>query len=149
MSNIVAAIGVGQLEVLDSRVQRRREIFARYQDMLSGVNGITFMPEPDYARGNRWLTVILIDPDEFGADTHAVRLALEAVNIEARPVWKPMHMQPVFRDMVDKYQSERRRSYAVCEDLFARGLCLPSGTAMSDSDIERICSVILGVHARR
>ena len=83
--------------VLDERVERKREIFDYYKGGLGNLQGIEFMPEPEWSRSNRWLTVILITPDEFGADREIVRLALEAENIEARPVWKPMHMQPVFR----------------------------------------------------
>ncbi len=136
MSNIVAAIGRGQLEVLDDRVRRKREIFALYQHHLAEVPGISFMPEPEWSRGNRWLTVILIDPAQFGADTHGVREALEAENIEARPLWKPMHLQPVFEEC-------RVRGGAVAEEFFRKGLCLPSGTAMRDDDIARVCDIVL------
>jgi dTDP-4-amino-4,6-dideoxygalactose transaminase len=97
MSNILAAIGRGQLRVLDERVGRRREIFDFYQKALGDLPGIEFMPEAAYGRSNRWLTVILITAEEFGADREKVRLALDQENIEARPVWKPMHLQPVFR----------------------------------------------------
>lgn len=135
MSNILAAIGRGQLEVLDERVRRRREIFAGYQQRLGGLPGVSFMPEPAGFRSNRWLTVALIDPVAFGADTHAVREALEAENIEARPVWKPMHLQPVF-------QSARVVGGQVSERLFAQGLCLPSGTAMTDADLDRTCEIV-------
>jgi dTDP-4-amino-4,6-dideoxygalactose transaminase len=136
MSNIVAAIGLGQLEVLDERVARKREICAQYEARLGSVPGITFMPEASYGQSNRWLTVILIDPAAFGADTHAVREALEQENIEARPVWKPMHLQPVFEGC-------RVRGGAVGEELFRMGLCLPSGTAMGDDDLARVCAVVL------
>ena len=138
MSNILAAIGRGQLEVLEERVRRRREIFAGYQDRLGDLPGISFMPEPEGCRSNRWLTVLLIDPAEFGTDTHAVREALEAEDIEARPVWKPMHLQPVFKGGA-LWKSGRE---AVSERLFARGLCLPSGTAMADSDLDRVCEIV-------
>ena len=137
MSNILAAIGRGQLEVLDDRVRRKREIFAGYQARLGGLPGISFMPEPAGCRSNRWLTVALIDPAAFGADTHAVREALEADNIEARPVWKPMHLQPVFKGC-----SFRKGQAAVSEKLFAQGLCLPSGTAMTDADLDRVCEIV-------
>ena len=137
MSNILAAIGRGQLGVLEERVRRRREIFAGYQERLGGVPGISFMPEPEGCRSNRWLTVILIDPAEFGTDTHAVRQALEADDIEARPVWKPMHLQPVFQGRA--FWKGRR---AVSEELFAQGLCLPSGTAMVESDLDRVCGIV-------
>ena len=96
MSNILAAIGRGQLQVLNERVRRKREIFDYYRAALKDVPGIEFMPEAAYGRCNRWLTVILITPEQFGADREPVRLALEKENIESRPVWKPMHMQPVF-----------------------------------------------------
>ncbi|MCG7852928.1 MAG: aminotransferase class I/II-fold pyridoxal phosphate-dependent enzyme, partial [Methanosarcinaceae archaeon] len=97
MSNILAAIGRGQLNVLRERVKRKREVFDYYEKALGNIPGIEFMPEAAYGRSNRWLTVILITPEKFGADIERVRVALEAENIESRPVWKPMHLQPVFR----------------------------------------------------
>lgn len=97
MSNVLAAIGRGQLRVLDERVNRKREIFESYKKALEGIPGIEFMPEAPYGSCNRWLSVILITPEAFGADREEVRLALEEENIESRPVWKPMHLQPVFR----------------------------------------------------
>ena len=97
MSNILAAIGRGQLHVLEDRVQKKREIFEYYQENLGNMPGIEFMPEAPYGRCTRWLTVTLITPETFGVDREVVRLALEAENIESRPVWKPMHMQPVFK----------------------------------------------------
>jgi dTDP-4-amino-4,6-dideoxygalactose transaminase len=132
MSNILAAIGRGQLRVLDDRVARRREIFRGYQERLAGLEGLSFMPEAANSSGNRWLTVIQLDPAVFGATPEQVRLALEEENIESRPVWKPMHMQPVFGGC-------RVWGGAVAEDLFRHGLCLPSGTAMSEDDINRVC----------
>src|SRR5208283_675995 len=96
MSNIVAAIGRGQLRVLEQRVEQKQKIYSCYKEALSGLPGIEFMPESQLGRSTRWLTVILIDPDEFGADRETVRLALEEHNIESRPLWKPMHLQPVF-----------------------------------------------------
>lgn len=139
MSNVLAGIGRGQLAVLDDRVRRRREIFDYYYQALKDVPGIDFMPEADYGTANRWLTVILITPEQFGADREAVRLALEAENIESRPVWKPMHMQPVFQTT----HPCRVVGGKVSEDLFDRGLCLPSGTAMTSHDLDRIISTIL------
>ena len=137
MSNILAAIGRGQLAVLDDRVRRRREIFAGYRQRLENLPGISFMPEPVNCRSNRWLTVALIDPAQFGVDTHAVREALEAENIEARPVWKPMHLQPVFKGCTCW-----KRPIPVSEGLFAQGLCLPSGTAMTDADLDRVSDIV-------
>jgi dTDP-4-amino-4,6-dideoxygalactose transaminase len=141
MSNILAAIGRGQLRVLDGRVIKKREIFAAYERKLGDLPGIEFMPEASYGRSNRWLTVILITPEAFGADREEVRLALEAENIESRPVWKPMHVQPVFRGQGGRYRT-RAIGGEVAEGLFRRGLCLPSGTAMSKEDLDRIVSVI-------
>jgi dTDP-4-amino-4,6-dideoxygalactose transaminase len=147
MSNILAAIGRGQLRVLDQRIAKKREIFDYYETALKDVSGIEFMPEARYGRSNRWLTVLLITPEEFGADREDVRLALEEENIEARPVWKPMHMQPVFQVAGLKAREGKYRARVVggevSEDLFNRGLCLPSGTAMTEEDLERVVSVIL------
>ena len=155
MSNVLAAIGRGQLRVLDQRVKRKREIFEVYRNALAGVPGIQFMPEPKWSRSNRWLTVVLITPDEFGVDREALRLALEAENIEARPVWKPMHLQPLFdvshrgteAQRVFKGQGKRYRGRVVggevAEDLFERGLCLPSGTGMTAGDLDRVIETIL------
>ena len=96
MSNILAAIGRGQLKVLDERVRAKRQIFKKYKAALQDIDGIEFMPEAPFGKSNRWLTVVLISPEEFGTDREKVRAALEAENIEARPIWKPMHLQPVF-----------------------------------------------------
>jgi pyridoxal phosphate-dependent aminotransferase EpsN len=135
MSNILAAIGRGQLKVLDQRVEAKRNIFNFYREALGDVPGIEFMPEAPYGKSNRWLTVILITPDKFGGDHETVRLALEAKNIESRPIWKPMHLQPVF----EGFGCIGGR---VAEELFREGLCLPSGTAMSEEDLNRIVRVL-------
>ena len=152
MSNLLAAVGRGQLKVLDERVKRKREICAYYQKALADLPGIAFMPEAAYGRCTRWLTVILITPEEFGADREAVRLALEEDNIESRPVWKPMHTQPVFKlkaesSKLTAHLDEARHGACVfggevAEDLFARGLCLPSGTLMGDQDLERVVRMV-------
>ena len=131
MSNLVAAVGQGQLEVLSARVDRKREIFNYYKKSLQECSGISFMPEADYGKCNRWLTVALIDVEKYGATPDEIRLALEEENIESRPVWKPMHMQPIFKK--NKYFGG-----SVSEDLFHRGICLPSGTAMNQEDLDRI-----------
>ncbi|WP_054031396.1 DegT/DnrJ/EryC1/StrS family aminotransferase [Desulfatitalea tepidiphila] len=164
MSNVLAGIGRGQLAVLDERVLRKREIFDYYYNSLKDLPGIEFMAEAPFGRCNRWLTVILITPRQFGVDRETVRLALEAENIESRPVWKPMHLQPVFvaangddadpsaivlagREIKHRIGGKRRCACRVvgghvAEDLFSRGLCLPSGTAMSEEDLERVVAVI-------
>ena len=153
MSNIVAAIGRGQLRVLDERVESKRKIFSYYKEALGDLSGIEFMPEAPYGRPNRWLTVILITPEEFGADRETIQQALEQENIEARPLWKPMHLQPVFRsaDYADPEDSKPNNTYPcrvvggeLAEDLFNRGLCLPSGTAMTEEDLDRVIEAILG-----
>jgi dTDP-4-amino-4,6-dideoxygalactose transaminase len=138
LSNVCAAIGVGQLRVLEQRVARRRAINRLYQERLSRLPGFAFSPEAPGMRANRWLTTVRIDPAAAGIDREAVRLALEAVNIESRPLWKPMHLQPVFADA-------RRHGGDVAERAFADGLCLPSGSAMTDADVARVCTVVEGL----
>jgi len=135
MSNILAAIGRGQLTVLNERVAARRRNFEFYQQALGDLPGIGFMPEAPYGKSSRWLTCITIDPKEFGATSEEVRLALEKENIEARPLWKPLHLQPVFKDC-------RVRGGRVAERLFGTGLCLPSGSNLTEDDLNRVCEVI-------
>jgi dTDP-4-amino-4,6-dideoxygalactose transaminase len=141
MSNILAAIGRGQLAELEVRVLARRRNFVFYQDALGQIPGIEFMPEAPWGRHTRWLTCLTIDEAEFGAGREQVRLLLEAENIEARPLWKPMHRQPSFVEMP---VADR----GVADDLFRRGLCLPSGSAMSETQLERIVGVIRRLHER-
>ena len=138
MSNLLAAVGRGQLEALAERVDRKRRIFDFYRQALGDLPGVCFMPEAPWGRSTRWLTVLTIDPRQFGADREAVRLALEAERIEARPVWKPMHLQPVFRDCPSV-------GGAVAAQLFRDGLCLPSGTALTTADLERIVAILRAV----
>ena len=139
LSNVLAGIGRAQLSVLESRVEARRRIFVRYAQMLSDLPGVRMMPEEsfgdDRSRANRWLTVLTINPAEAGVDCEQVRLALEAQNIEARPVWKPMHQQPVFRRH-DAIGGE------IADDLFAHGLCLPSGSSLTDAQQGRVVEAI-------
>lgn len=141
LSNLLAAVGRGQLQVLEDRVAARRGNFDFYHQHLGDLPGIDFMPEADYGRATRWLTCITVDPQRFGADREAIRLALEAVNIEARPVWKPMHLQPVFAGC-------RVRGGSVAQELFARGLCLPSGSSLTAGDLERVVEVVRRVAGR-
>ena len=130
MSNVCAAIGVGQLEVLTERVTRKREIFNFYKNELSMIKEITFLEELEPSFSNYWLTTILLDKNST-IDREQLRLHLEKDNIESRPLWKPMHLQPVFKDCISYVNG-------VSEDLFNRGLCLPSGTAMTTEDLKRI-----------
>ena len=138
MSNVLAGIGRGQLRVLPDRIAARRRNFERYRAALGGVPGIGFMPIAAYGEPNYWLTCITIDPDRFGASREEVRLALEARNIESRPVWKPLHLQPVFAGC-------RVRGGAVAASIFDRGLCLPSGSSLTEAEHGRICEIVLGV----
>lgn len=138
LSNICAAIGLGQMEVLDARVARRREIFERYKNALTRP-GIAFMPEPEGLHSTRWLTALTIDPNETGITREDIRLMLLDHQIESRPLWKPMHMQPL-------YAGTPYHGNGVDEGLFANGLCLPSGSDMSDAEqgevIERISNML-------
>ncbi|QRO50472.1 aminotransferase class I/II-fold pyridoxal phosphate-dependent enzyme [Butyricimonas virosa] len=137
MSNICAGIGRGQMFVLDEHIARRREIHDLYVKLLAGVKGVKVMCQPEGGdfNSNYWLTCITVDPEEAGFTREDVRLALDADNIESRPLWKPMHLQPVFKDapFYGNGTSER---------LFEIGLCLPSGPTLTDEDIERVTKVV-------
>jgi pyridoxal phosphate-dependent aminotransferase EpsN len=135
MSNLVAGIGRGQLEVLDQRVARRRAIAFRYRDAFADLPGIGLMPQAGYGVHTNWLSCFLIDADVFGASRDQVIAALQAANIEARPVWKPMHLQPL-------YASAERFGGAVAEDLFARGICLPSSSSLTTAEQNRVIEVV-------
>lgn len=135
LSNISAAIGVGQLHVLDARVARRREIGERYREALSGRNGIQFMPEPDWSHSTRWLTAISVDPKATGITREEIRLSLLEKEIEARPLWKPMHLQPIFK-------GHRYIGRGLDEQLFANGLCLPSGSDMTSDEQDEVIGVL-------
>ncbi len=132
MSNVCAGIGRGQLKVLPDRVRRKREIFYHYKNALSDLPGIEFMPENDWNRPNFWLSCLLLPPGENPVDLIKI---LAENNIESRPVWKPMHLQPFYADS-DSVGG------GVSEEIFARGICLPSDTKISDSDLERVCRII-------
>ncbi len=155
MSNVVAGIGRGQMKVLDKRVAQRRAIHNRYFEALgktwlnikhgnsdfefqsASPTGLYFLTEPQDYFSNRWLTTIIVNPDETGGITREdIRLALAAENIEARPLWKPMHLQPVF----ENYPSYEN---GLSSWLFENGLCLPSGSNLTDSDISRVITCIL------
>lgn len=133
MSNVCAAIGIGQLEVLEERIEQRRANYNLYQQSLAHSENISFLDEPEAYYSNRWLSTILLRDYDL---REQVRLALEAENIESRPLWKPMHMQPIFKDC-SMYGGE------VSEELFSRGLCLPSGSNLSRTDLNRIIKIIL------
>lgn len=138
MSNIVAGIGRGQMKVLDQRIEQKRHIFAYYQEHLGDLEGLSFMPLHENERANCWLSVIQLAPD-CKVRPLDVMVALEKEDIETRPVWKPMHMQPVFADC-DYIDNGK-----VGESLFENGVCLPSDTKMTDEDLKRICTIIRGL----
>ena len=140
LSNVLAGIGRGQLKVLSDRVAARRRNFEVYTQGLADLPGLNFMPEAAYGQSTRWLTCLTIDPDEFGCDREHLRLALEEHNIESRPVWKPMHLQPIF-------DGAQVIGGNVAADLFHRGLCLPSGSNLTDHDLDRVITAIRQVHA--
>lgn len=136
MSNVCAAIGRGQMEVLNERVAKRRSNFEWYKAALGNVNGISFLNEPEGFYSNRWLTTILVDKKGFGKDREQIRISLEKENIESRPLWKPMHLQPVFETAM--YFGEN-----VAEKLFEDGLCLPSGSNLQSDQLQRIVDIMV------
>ena len=135
LRNVLGALGLGQLEVLEDRVAARRRNFERYRARLGDLAGVEWMPDAGWGRHTRWLTTITIDPVRFGATRDQVLAALEADRIEARPLWKPMHLQPALRDAWVA-------GGAVAEELFDRGLCLPSGSSLTTDQIDRVAESI-------
>ncbi|MBD1211738.1 MAG: aminotransferase class I/II-fold pyridoxal phosphate-dependent enzyme [Dolichospermum circinale Clear-D4] len=140
LSNVLAGIGRGQLQVLNQRVAARRRNFEIYQSALGDLPGIEFMPEANFGYSTRWLTALTVATEAFGADREYIRLQLAKQQTEARPVWKPLHLQPVFSEC-ECIGGE------VGEDLFMRGLCLPSGSNLTDEDLERVISVIKAIYS--
>ncbi len=140
LSNVLSGIGRGQLRVLGDRVAARRRNFEVYQQALGNLPGIEFMPEAPFGSATRWLTCLTIDPATFGADREQVRVALNTQQIEARPVWKPLHLQPVFTGC-------ECIGGAIAEDLFECGLCLPSGSNLTTEDLERVIHAITKIHS--
>jgi pyridoxal phosphate-dependent aminotransferase EpsN len=140
LSNVLAGIGRGQLRVLDDRVRKRRANFDFYRQTLGELPGIEFQPEADWGVHSRWLTVLTVDEQRFKSSTEEIRETLESQNIEARPVWKPMHLQPIFDEceVVGGETSER---------LFRQGLCLPSGSSLTRTQLELIADTVRSCHA--
>lgn len=136
LSNLLAAMGRAQLRVLDERVAARRRILGFYRDHLKGIDGVGFAPTAPYGGSNAWLTCILIDAERFGATPAAVREQLASRQIESRPLWKPMHQQPIFTQ-------HRCVGGDISDGIFALGLCLPSGSNLSDSDLDRVVEGII------
>lgn len=144
LSNLLAAVGRAQLQGLDGKVAKRRAIKQRYREAFADLSGLSLMPDANFGQAhdenssqpNNWLSCLTLEPEKFGASAEALRLHLDSLDIEARPVWKPMHLQPVFADC-------EIIGGAVSEDLFARGLCLPSGSAMPVTDQQRVIDAVV------
>lgn len=139
MSNVLAGIGRGQLRVLGERVRRRREIAFRYRDAFSDLAGIELMPQAQCGLHTNWLSCFLVDRQSFGVSRDKLILALDDANIESRPIWKPMHLQPLYRD-ADIYGG------SVAEDLSNRGICLPSSSSMTDDEQDRVIDAVCSTH---
>ena len=139
MSNVLAGIARGQLEVLSERVNQRRMVFARYREAFSGLEGIGPQPEASWGNHTRWLSCFLIDEKEFGASQPDIIRYLESQNIESRPVWKPLHIQPLLKD----YECVGGE---VAEDLNRRGICLPSSSSLSEEDQQRVIECVKSIH---
>ena len=138
LSNLLAAVGRGQLQKIDGFVTKRRDIYKRYYDSLSLVEGFEFMPEADLCKSSRWLTTLTIDSQKTGIDRNQIIKALEGENIESRPVWKPMHMQPLY----EKAEYVFNGAVDVSKYFFANGLCLPSGSNLNINDQGKIIGII-------
>jgi pyridoxal phosphate-dependent aminotransferase EpsN len=135
MSNVLAGIGRGQLLVLDDRVRRRREIAFRYRDAFADLPGLTLMPQAPYGLHTNWLSCFLVDEARFGLNRDGLIRALDSANVESRPVWKPMHLQPL-------YASAECIGGAVAEDLFQRGICLPSSSNITEEELEHVIGAV-------
>lgn len=142
MSNIVAGIGRGQLEVIDERVSQKRAIFARYEQGLSSIDGLEMMPELEDTFSNRWLTTLTLNPSKIAVKPYELIDALDAANIESRPVWKPLHLQPLFEGC--KYYAHSELE-SVSERLFVQGICLPSDSKMTQEEQDRVIQMIISV----
>lgn len=138
MSNLLAAVGRPQLAEIGARVEKRRKIFDRYQDALGSISGVDFMPEPSFGRASRWLTVMTLDPEKTGLSPMDVIDELSKNNIEARPVWKPMHLQPVFQ----AFPFFAKNGNDISKNFFETGLCLPSGSSLTGGEQNRIIAIL-------
>ena len=143
MSNVVAGIGRGQLEVLDERIAKKKSIFDYYTEAFKNISDIEMMPICEYNEPNYWLSCMTLKEESIIKPID-IMVALEKENIESRPVWKPMHLQPVFKDY--EFFSVKE-GISVSEDLFNRGVCLPSDTKMSEEDMQRVTNIIKSLFA--
>lgn len=146
MSNVLAGIGRGQLLVIEDRVKARRDVFARYYAALGDLKGLAFMPEASYGQSNRWLTTLTIDPEELGATPEQIMDALADENIETRPIWKPLHLQPIFQQYPYYAHNEGE---SVSERIFYHGICLPSGSNLTIEEQNRVIKLIRAVIKRQ
>ena len=135
LSNLLAALGRAQLGGLDGRIERRKRIDAEYSAGLAGLPGVSFMPRTAVGTSNYWLTCVLVDPEAFGTDREQVRVALESADVESRPTWKPLHLQPAFA-------GARFVGQGHCVRVFDQGLCLPTGSALSPADQSRVIEIV-------
>ncbi len=135
MSNVLAGMGRGQLEVLDEHIRLRRAVAFRYRDAFADIDGLEFAPQASYGFHTNWLSCFLIDETRFGADRDSLIRALAAEDVEARPIWKPMHLQPLFKDA-------ERFGGGVAEDIFRRGICLPSSSSLSPEEQELVIRLV-------
>ncbi|MCA0987033.1 aminotransferase class I/II-fold pyridoxal phosphate-dependent enzyme [Alkalihalobacillus algicola] len=140
MSNILAGMGIPQLQVIDERVEKKRKLFTKYKEAFKNIEGVSFMPEAEGMYHNRWLTTMTIDPTLWGKYPEDFVKALERENIEARPLWKPLHLQPLFKN--HRLYSHSINDVSVSEKLFRTGICLPSGTNMTEAEQKRVISVL-------
>jgi len=138
LSNVLAGIGRGQLEVLDDRVEQRRAVAFRYRDAFADLPGLSLMPQATYGLHTNWLSCFLVDAENFGSSRDQIIRALAAQDIESRPLWKPMHLQPL-------YEGAERHGGEVAEDLFRRGLCLPSSSSLTPLEQHRVISIVHGL----
>jgi pyridoxal phosphate-dependent aminotransferase EpsN len=141
MSNVLAGIGRGQLEVLDERVRARRAVFDRYREAFADLPGLEPMPEAPFGLHTRWLSCFLVDEEKLGASRDGLIQALGSENVEGRPVWKPMHLQPLY-EKCDRYGGD------VGADLYRRGLCLPSSSSLSREEQDRVIAIVRGASRR-
>ena len=145
MSNVLAGIGRGQMKVLEERIEKKNEIFNTYKDSFKNISNIQMMPENDNERSNQWISAITLKECSDVKPLDIIK-ALEKENIESRPIWKPMHMQPIFQQY--DFFSHNKSKISVSEDIFARGVCLPSDTKMTKEEQERVINIIKKLFAK-
>ncbi|WP_317617315.1 DegT/DnrJ/EryC1/StrS family aminotransferase [Paenibacillus elgii] len=139
MSNVLAGIGIGQLHMLPERIETRRAIFAAYAEALGSMEGVEFMPEASFGSATRWLTTLTVDPQVAGTTSGDIIRALAEANIESRPVWKPMHLQPLFQGCAYYPHQE---GHSVSDRLFEQGICLPSGSSLTETEQAKVIEIV-------